>query len=60
MEDNTKCYKVVCWCSSKVNYYVYANNKEEAKQLVEQGEYTDKEVIDENIEDITYCIEEED
>lgn len=56
--EESKCYKIVCYVTSKVEYYVYADNKETAVNLVENGLYTDKNTINSFIEDILECEEE--
>ena len=60
VEPTNKCYKVTCWCTTKVNYYVYTDNKEDDEKLVKRGEYHDKEVVKEIFEEVISCTEEDD
>lgn len=60
MENDTKCYKVTCYCTTEVDYYVYTDSKEAAEELVKRKQYTDKDIINETIEEIISCVEEDD
>ncbi len=57
-EPKDKCYVITCSCSAKVEYAVWAENYDEAVELLRSGDYSEKEVKELEIEDIdSYEIE---